>query len=129
MSKSIKSLIIGLLASATVLLPVGVAGASTHKKHYIAVPAKVWCGLSIGESKANVLAQMGRPHGKHAATWESTAKAFHLTFSEWDVGGDILLASYSGNKVVDLQAYAGAIGPVGAKNLSCAPFRNGGVAT
>ena len=57
----------------------GMAGASTHKttttvKHHKAkrhklTPAQsyvAWCHLGIGESKADVVAQMGKPHGTKA---------------------------------------------------------------
>ena len=73
---------------------------------------------------------MGQPHGNKAASVASAlAQSSGLTFSEWDAGKDILLASYKNGNVVNLQAYAGAIGPVGAKDLSCAPFRNNGGAS
>ena len=85
-----------------------------------------WCGLSIGESKADVLAQMGPANGTKATALTSRAQSAGIDTVEWDVGNDIFLATLDNGNVVNLQAYAGVVGPVGAMDLSCAPFRNDG---
>lgn len=84
-----------------------------------------WCGLTDGESKSNVLAQMGPPHGTKAET-EAHAMGLSGDDAEWDVGNDLLLATFVNDQVTSLQAYKGVVGPGGATDLSCAPFRNGG---
>jgi hypothetical protein len=48
-----------------------------------------------------------------------------MSSAEWDVSGDVLLATFSAtNQVYELQAYAGNIGQIGATNISCTAFRS-----
>ena len=42
------------------------------------------------------------------------------------LGDDILLASFQNSTTVNLQAYAGQVGPNGATDIGCAAFRSSG---
>lgn len=79
-----------------------------------------WCGLTIGEPQASVMAAMGPAHGNKAGNMSIPG----YTSAEWDTGNDILLASFQNGKAVNLQAYAGAVGPNGATDISCPAFRH-----
>jgi hypothetical protein len=82
-----------------------------------------WCRLTLGETKADVLAQMGAPHGNKAASAvQSLGGGFD--YAEWDVGNDIFLATFTNSRATNLQAYAGVVGPTGASDISCQAFRN-----
>jgi hypothetical protein len=82
-----------------------------------------WCGLSIGESKRAVLVAMPTPSGNQADQYKSLLGP-GMSNVEWDTSGDILLATFDATgKAVNLQAYAGSIGPAGASNISCTAFR------
>jgi hypothetical protein len=82
-----------------------------------------WCKLTLGETKADVLAQMGPPHGNKAASaLQSLGGGFD--YAEWDVAQDIFLATFTNGRATNLQAYAGVVGPTGASDISCPAFRN-----
>lgn len=83
-------------------------------------PLAAWCTLTIGESEADVNAAMGPTHGNKADYF----KVAGIVSEEWDEGNDILLASFVGGVATNLQAYAGAIGPIGASDITCAAFRH-----
>jgi hypothetical protein len=86
-------------------------------------PLVAWCHLSLGEAKAAALAAMPSPSGNQAAPYTYLLGPGE-TETEWDISGDILLATFSSAAAVtDLQAYPGHIGSAGATNLSCAAFR------
>jgi hypothetical protein len=86
-------------------------------------PLVAWCHLSLGEAKAAALATMPAPSGNQAAPYLSLLSPGESAV-EWDVSGDILLATFSSSGMTsDLQAYPGHIGTAGATNLSCAAFR------
>ncbi len=78
-----------------------------------------WCSLTTGESQAAVMAAMGPTNG----TLPSADAVPGIASAVWDVSGDVLLASFTGGVVSNLQAYAGSIGPVGASNITCGAFR------
>jgi hypothetical protein len=83
-----------------------------------------WCNLSIGQPKASVLKVMGPSDGTQAGSYEQQFGGSGSSYAEWDgVNGDILLATFQGDSVSELQAYAGFIGPDPAKNLTCKAFR------
>lgn len=85
----------------------------------------VWCSLSIGESKAGVLTAMGTPHGSIASAWAAkNLPGVTADQVEWDVGSDIFLATFVNGNTSNLQAYDGEVGPVGAPDIKCPPFRN-----
>jgi len=79
----------------------------------------IWCALTIGESKEQVLAAMPPPNGAKAAAYIIGHGGI-----EWDSGNDIFLASFVNQKASNLQAFAGSVGPIGASDISCAPFRH-----
>ena len=85
-----------------------------------ASPLTAWCSLTIGEGQASVTAAMGPPHGNKAAAYSAPG----ITSVEWDIGNDILLASFANGVATNLQAYAGSVGPQGATDISCAAFRH-----
>ena len=93
-----------------------------------AEPLKVWCSLSLGMSKTDALAQMGSPHGNKAAAAMSGLGISSASYAEWDIGNDILLATFmgSGDSISNLQAYRGTIGPNGASDIGCPAFRSSG---
>jgi hypothetical protein len=67
---------------------------------------------------------MGPAHGTKAT---DEAQGMGLNTSsvlEWDVGSDLLLATFTGDAVSNLQAYDQTVGPAGAADLSCAAFRH-----
>ena len=86
----------------------------------------IWCRLTLGESKADVLAQMGAPHGNTVAAWAAkNLPGVNADMVEWDgVGNDIFSASFVSARADNLQAYDGSIGPNGAKDISCPAFRH-----
>jgi hypothetical protein len=87
-------------------------------------PLVSWCSLKLGETRAAALAAMGAPNG-HAAGDLSSLLGPGESTAEWDTDGDILLATFDAHgQATNLQAYAGAIGPQGASNISCAAFRH-----
>jgi hypothetical protein len=63
---------------------------------------------------------MGPPHGNKVAAYSAPG----ITSVEWDIGNDILLASFTNGVATNLQAYAGSVGPQGATDISCAAFRH-----
>lgn len=79
----------------------------------------MWCKLTIGEPKSQVLAQMGVPNG-------NKVNMVGFDYAEWDVGNDILVATFTNGLATNLQAYSGAVGPDGATDISCQAFRNNG---
>jgi hypothetical protein len=85
-------------------------------------PLVTWCQLTIGESQTAVMAAMGPVHGSKAAAYAVPG----IQSAEWDVGNDILLASFQNSATVNLQAYAGQVGPNGATDIGCAAFRSSG---
>lgn len=86
-------------------------------------PLVAWCGLSLGEAKATVLAAMPSPSGDQAAPYLDLLSKGE-TATEWDISGDVLLATFSASGAAsDLQAYPGHIGTAGATNLGCTAFR------
>jgi hypothetical protein len=92
-------------------------------------PLKAWCQLRIGEGKVAVLATMGAPRGSKVATYltqSGLAGQFGngTELVEWDVGNSLLAATFIGGKATNLQAYDQAVGPAGATNIACAPFRH-----
>jgi putative hemolysin len=84
-----------------------------------------WCAVKIGDPQTTVTSKLGAPHGHRAA---SALAGFQLpsgtTYSEWDIGQDILLATFTNGTVTNLQAYDNAVGPNGATDLGCAAFRS-----
>jgi hypothetical protein len=88
--------------------------------------AKVWCALKLGDTKAQTVAAMGVANGHKADNFKMFLGRGQ-TEMEWDSGNTIYLATLgSDDKVENLQAYDGKVGPVGAKGLPCEPFRNAG---
>lgn len=102
-----------------------ITGATTTTPQATANPLLAWCALTLGESKASVLAAMGPPHGTASA---DLAKAMGVTNvdtgTEWDVAGDILLAEFKNDVAYQLHAYAGHIGMNPATNIGCEAFRS-----
>ncbi|WP_157762494.1 hypothetical protein [Nocardia yamanashiensis] len=85
----------------------------------------VWCGLKVGDAKETVLAAMGAPNGHKADPWIAELGDAELTTAEWDEENSIFLATFDkGGRVVNLQAYDGEVGPNGATNIGCQPFRS-----
>lgn len=89
-------------------------------------PLVAWCHLKIGQSKAAVESAMGKPHGSMAASLIREVGGSRGSAAEWDVGSDILLATFLGphGATSNLQSYHRAIGPIGATDIKCAPFRH-----
>ncbi|WP_297619300.1 hypothetical protein [Nocardia sp.] len=84
----------------------------------------VWCSLNLGDAKDAVLASMGTVDGHQADSWMTGLGDQGMTFAEWDVDNTIFLATFDTNdRVINLQAYDGEIGPKGATNISCPAFR------
>ena len=99
----------------------GSSSSSSTAKPSIDSPASIkdlWCALSVGDSKAQVLAAMPPPRGSKVAI----PSGFDAV--EWDQGNDIFLATFTAGKVTNLQAYSGAVGPAGATDLPCPAFRH-----
>jgi hypothetical protein len=66
---------------------------------------------------------MGPPNGRKADQYQSLLGP-GMTTAEWDVGDDVFLATFTADaKATNLQAYYQNPGPVGAKDISCPPFR------
>ena len=87
-----------------------------------ASPLVAWCQLTVGESQTAVMTAMGPVHGTKASAYAVPG----IESVEWDVGNDILLASFQNGTTVNLQAYAGQVGPNGATDIGCAAFRSSG---
>ncbi|WP_327142433.1 hypothetical protein [Nocardia sp. NBC_01327] len=84
----------------------------------------VWCSLNVGDAKDAVLAGMGAPNGNQADSWVTGLGDTGMTFAEWDADTTIFLATFDTNdRVINLQAYDGQIGPKGATNIGCPAFR------
>lgn len=67
---------------------------------------------------------MGAPNG-HKSDQYASQLPQGQTYAEWDLGADVLLATFDASgAAIHLQAYDGDIGPGGAKDITCAPFRN-----
>lgn len=86
----------------------------------------VWCEVALGDSQADVIAAMGPPQGSLAADYmrQSGLDLAGITSVEWDIGNSIYVASFESDKATNLQAYDQAVGPIGARGLSCDPFRH-----
>ncbi len=67
------------------------------------------------------MSAMGPPHGDKLAAFQPPPG---ITKAEWDVGNDILLASFTSGEASNLQAYAGTVGPQGATDVTCPAFRH-----
>lgn len=79
-----------------------------------------WYGLQLGNTKAEVLAVMGRPNGNQADAFKVTG----IESLEWNSGVTILLAPFDGGRATNLQAYDNEIGPQGSLRIECESFRN-----
>jgi hypothetical protein len=82
-----------------------------------------WCSLNLGDSKDAVIAKMGQPYGHKADSYQSLLGP-GMTTAEWDAGNDIFLATFTNGSATNLQAYDHDIGPIGARDISCQPFRH-----
>jgi hypothetical protein len=103
--------------------PVSVLSTATPAPVAATNPLTSWCQLSIGESKTAALVAMPTPSGHQADQYKSLLGP-GMSNVEWDTSGDILLATFDATgRAVNLQAYAGSIGPAGASNISCPAFR------
>ena len=112
------------MPSGSVVKPQPTTAPSTTSTSSVVDPLVAWCGLRLGEAKAEVLRSMGTPHGAQGASW-MMAHGMSGDTAEWDnVTGDILLASFENGVTSNLQAYGGSVGPNPATNLSCEPFRH-----
>ncbi|MFB7723250.1 hypothetical protein [Nocardia sp. NPDC056100] len=106
-----------------------VAGAAAVTAHADTGQLTTWCNLQLGQTKDEVLAAMGTPNGNRA---DSVAELWtdmdpNSTSVEWDTSGAILLAGFNRHdSTVHLLAYDAkyGVGPIGAKGISCEPFRN-----
>ncbi|HEV7679984.1 MAG TPA: hypothetical protein VGQ42_15585 [Candidatus Dormibacteraeota bacterium] len=84
-----------------------------------------WCALVIGESEQAAMSAMGSANGHQADSYlKNLGLPPGYTYAEWDHDATILLATFASGVVVNLQAYAGQIGPAGATNTGCAAFRH-----
>lgn len=104
------------------VLAVSVAGCGTAAAHQL----PKWCSLKIGNSQSSVTAKMGKP----AKTFGPGSGVDGITLPsgftalEWRIGRDILLATFVHGRAFNLQAYAGSIGPRGARGIGCRAFRS-----
>ena len=88
-------------------------------------PQVEWCHLALGASPSDALRLMDAANGtKVAAAGLTGLLSAGQTFLEWDYGNDIFLATFSSGAAIHLQAYDQEISPIGAKDISCPPFRN-----
>jgi hypothetical protein len=106
----------------TTSAPVSKSSASSRQPQGVSVQKK-WCGLALGDSKDAVMSTMGTPKGHKADNYRSLLGA-GMTFAEWDVGSDVFLVTFTDGRATNLQAYDQEIGPVGARDISCQPFRH-----
>jgi hypothetical protein len=114
---------VGVGVAAVVIAAVVVV--TTGTKSSSSAVAVTWCRLALGESRTEVVALMGTPNGTKAASAAQSLGANSRHFAEWDVGDDIFLATFNHGHATNLIAYAGAVGAVGATDITCPPFRYG----
>jgi hypothetical protein len=108
-------------ATGSVLGPIPTAAGLTESTSKSS-PQTTWCNIRLGAQLVDVYYVMGRPDEYKLAATTALLKPGQET-AEWDRGSDIFLATFTDGKATNLQAYDKAIGPAGATDIACEPFR------
>jgi hypothetical protein len=110
-------------ATGSVLGPVHPVSESTESTAKPTAQA-AWCNIGLGTQLVDVYYAMGQPDEYTLAANNPLLQPGQET-AEWHDGSDIFLATFTAGKASSLQAYDKVVGPAGAKDLSCEPFRRG----
>ncbi len=84
-----------------------------------------WCQLAPGNSSARASALMGPPGGTQFALWAAAHPErlpTSLPSTEWDVGDDILVATFENSRVTSLDAFSATL-PNPATDTPCPAMR------
>ncbi|MFI1918136.1 hypothetical protein [Nocardia sp. NPDC020380] len=106
-----------------------IAGPCVVTGHAAADPLTTWCGLYLGQGKAEVMATMGTPNGHQADSLITAVQWMHdgATTAEWDTAGAIFFAAFDkGNTTIKLLSYdatSGVDGSVPPAGIACEPWR------
>ncbi len=86
--------------------------------------AAAWCKAAPGDTRDQVYSLMGPPHGTEWTPWAvalAKRSGKSAPYAEWDVGYDILVATFENGKVSSLDAYSPIPHP--ATNIACQASR------